>query len=183
MITAPLQSTAQQKHDKRYSEIHSASLSTCIIICNSHCSLTREHSFSTASSISSWCPILWTPNASRSWEVSWSRSTPDRCHCATGYWCSGVSKPCRRAQKTTGFSCTHGKSITGKVHILIKSRACAGLKMVFFFFSTTCWVIKFEKVKTWLWNTSTTRLLISEHYSGTKVIPVLCVLTVLLTVY
>ncbi len=48
-------------------------------------SLTREQSFSTASSMSSWCPILCTPNFSRSWEVSWSRSRPDKCHSETGY--------------------------------------------------------------------------------------------------
>lgn len=48
-------------------------------------SLTRAQSFSTASSMSSWCPILCTPNFSRSWEVNWSRSRPDKCHSETGY--------------------------------------------------------------------------------------------------
>lgn len=70
-------------------------------------SLTREHSFSTASSMSSWCPILWTPKFSRSWEVNWSSSRPDKCHSDTVYCCRGASRPGHRTQKHFN---THARS-------------------------------------------------------------------------
>lgn len=89
-------STKHSKTRRRLLASHRQPLHYCILNSYSHDSsptLTRAQSFSTASSMSSWCPILWTPNFSSSREVSWSRSRPDKCHSETGYWCKGASKP------------------------------------------------------------------------------------------
>lgn len=58
--------------------------------------LTREQSFSTASRMSSWWPILCTPMLSRSWEVNWRRSIPVKRHSSTRYWLRGASRPAYR---------------------------------------------------------------------------------------
>lgn len=89
-------------------------------------SLTREQSFSTASSMSSWCPIFWTPNFSRSWEVNWSRSKPDKCHSETGYWCKGASRPGRRTQI---FQPHAGHRHQQRAHVVRRTHACTGRRM------------------------------------------------------
>lgn len=89
-------------------------------------SLTKVQSFSTASKITSWCPILWTPNLSKSWEVNWSSSTPDKCHSETGYWFMGASRP---GHKTTAdVWSTNWAQISSEESLSRGSHASGGMK-------------------------------------------------------
>lgn len=82
IVAGPVFQSKQQQHNNTF---------TCAPVPP----LTRKQSFSTASRMSSWCPILETPNFSSSLDVSWSRSMPDKCHVDVGYCWRGESKPAR----------------------------------------------------------------------------------------